>query len=97
MARRHFLTGVTAGLGLGVVLSVTTYRLLNTMQPPAQPTRHLVVMPSSETIRTPRHPATPSVPPAIPPDARRHEFNGRPYYMIPLSRQAEDWRTLSDA
>ena len=79
MRRKHFLLGMLCGCLLGAGATMVAYRAGGNAPLPAGSPRLMIV------------PAQPRLP-GIPPDARRHEFNGEPYYIIPLAMRGDSNR-----
>jgi hypothetical protein len=75
MPRHRFLLGTLCGLIVGVGVGLLTPK-------PDAPSMPVPIQPVSTN---PREPSSPQRPQNIPPDARRHEFNGGEFYIIPLA------------
>jgi hypothetical protein len=95
MSRRSFLLGHLSGLILGALLMWGGYSLREPRIPlPQQMTIQAVSAPPVEFSPLPpgsqidrwTHEAPPSTR-DIPPDWQRHDFNGRPVYIIPLANR----------
>jgi hypothetical protein len=77
MRRKHFLLGLLCGCLLGVGATMVAWHAGgNAAAPAARPL----------LMTVPARPAYDARPPGIPPDAQRREFNGEPYYIIPLAK-----------
>ncbi len=75
--RLHFLYGVLLGLALALA---PVHWYVSSMPTRRSPPTPIYVMPQQGHRCN-----VESCQPSIPPDARRKEFNGRPYYIIPLA------------
>lgn len=83
MARQRFFLGLLFGLVLGVGTSAMAFRTIGLSRP--APSVRSIRMPTVQVTNAPEYPSILQLPPGIPPGAVRREFNGQPYYIIPLS------------
>lgn len=79
MKRKPFLYGVLTGSVLGMGMTLVASSLAPESQP-SQPASPILTndLPQKVII-------SPTEPTDVPPDWRKKEFNGQPYYIIPLS------------
>jgi hypothetical protein len=72
--QKRFLVGFFCGIVFGVVGSIAVYRM--TFRP-------------SPILMQPVIQSEPFASPGLPPNAHRRQFNGSPYYIVPLSGIAQ--------
>lgn len=78
--------GVAAGLGLGVIGTLAVQEATLEGTKPVDPERWTMLRPPLKEVEiiVPQ----PDDPPTFPPGARSREFNGHPYFLIPLAPAA---------